>query len=118
MVNLYQFKTDIQVVVLVVSLILLPPIVEELAFRHFILSAFPFNANVRVTWIAVIATALLFANVHQYIYPTTQVLMFAVAMIFGYARVQSGGLLLPIGLHAYAIALALAGNEIVAYVEN
>lgn len=53
MVSLYQFKSDIQVVVLVVSL-LLPPIVEELAFRHFILSALPFNANTWISWVAVL----------------------------------------------------------------
>ena len=38
-VRIYRFKTNFQVAVLIVSLLLLPPVVEELALRHFILSA-------------------------------------------------------------------------------
>jgi membrane protease YdiL (CAAX protease family) len=118
MVSLYQFKTDTQVVVLVVSLLLLPPIVEELAFRHFILSTLPFNASVGISWVAVAMTALIFVYAHSYIYLTTNFLMFALAMIFGRARIRSGGLLLPIGLHAYAIAFGLACNQVAAYFES
>jgi uncharacterized protein len=118
MVSLYRFKTDIQVIVLVISLLLLPPIVEELAFRHFILATLPFNANALTRWIAIIATALFFVHEHRYIYPTTNVLIFALAVIFGFARTHSGGLLLPIGLHAYAIALGLTCNQIAAYLES
>ena len=118
MVSLYQSKTDIQVVILVASLLLLPPIVEELAFRHFILSTLPFNSSVWISWTAVTATALLFVYAHSYIYLTTNLLIFAVAMIFGIARVRSGGLLLPIGLHAYAIAFGLVCNQVVAYWET
>ncbi|MFZ3176072.1 MAG: CPBP family intramembrane glutamic endopeptidase [Thiobacillus sp.] len=117
-VSLYQFKTDTQVVVLIVSLLLLPPIVEELAFRHFILSTLPFNASAGISWVAVTATALFFVYAHGYIYLTTKLLIFAVAMIFGFARVRSGGLLLPIGLHAYAIAFGLVCNQIATYLEN
>lgn len=118
MMSLYQSKTDIQVVGLVVSLLLLPPIVEELAFWHFILSTLPFNASVWISWVAVTATALFFVYAHGYIYLTTNLLIFAVAMIFGIARVRSGGLLLPIGLHAYAIAFGLACNQVAAYLES
>lgn len=118
MVSLYQSKTDIQVMLLVVSLLTLPPIVEELAFRHFILSTLPFNASVWISWMAVTATALFFVYAHGYIYLTTNLLIFAVAMIFGFARVHSGGLLLPIGLHAYAIAFGLACNQVAAHLER
>ena len=118
MVSLYQFKTDTQLVVLVISLLVLPPIVEELAFRHFILSTLPFNASVSISRVAVTATALFFVYAHGYIYLTTKLLIFAVAMIFGFARVRSGGLLLPIGLHAYAIAFGLVCNQVVACLEN
>lgn len=115
MVSLYQFKTDIQVIVLVISLLLLPPIVEELAFRHFILSILPFNASVRIAWVAITATGLFFVYTHSYIYLTSNLLIFALAMIFGLARIRSGGLLLPIALHAYAIAFGLVCNQVAAY---
>jgi len=118
MVSLYQSKTDIQVVWMVVSLLALPPIVEELAFRHFILSTLPFNASAWISWVAVTATALFFVYAHSYIYLTTNLLIFAVAMIFGLARIRSGGLLLPIGLHAYAIAFGLTCNQVAAYLES
>ncbi len=75
MVGLYQFKTNLQVAVLIVSLLLLPPIVEELAFRHFILSVLPFNASVRMSRAAVATMALFFVSAHGYIYLSTNVLM-------------------------------------------
>jgi len=118
MVSLYQFKTDIQVLVLVISLLALPPIVEELAFRHFLLSTLPFNDGVSISMVAVTATALFFVYAHSYIYLTTNLLIFALAMIFGFARIRSGGLLLPIGLHTYAIAFGLVCNQVVASLEN
>jgi len=118
MVNLYQSRTGIELAVFVASLMVLPPIVEELAFRHFILSTLPFNANVWTAWLAVVATALFFVCAHRYIYLTTNLLIFAVGVIFGLARVRSGGLLLPIGLHAYAIALGLACDRAAAYLET
>ena len=118
MVNLYQFKTDMQVMVLLASLILLPPVVEELAFRHFILSTLPFNASAWICWVALTTTALLFVYLHSYIYLTTNLLIFSLAMIFGFARVRSGGLLLPIVLHAYSIGFGLTCNQIAAYLEK
>lgn len=115
MVGLYQFKTNFQVAVLIVSLLLFPPIVEELAFRHFILSVLPFNASVWMSRVAVTAMALFFVFAHGYIYLSTNVLIFVVALILGFARIRSGGLLLPIGLHAYAIALGLACDQAAAH---
>ncbi len=121
MVHLYQSQTPIQVVLQIFCLLLLPPIVEELAFRHFLLSTLPFNnKNVSIAWIAVIATALVFVfvHMHQYIYSTSHLLIFALGLIFGLARVLSGGLLLPTMLHAYAIAVGLACNQIAASLES
>jgi hypothetical protein len=41
-----------------------------------------------------------------------------VALILGFARIRSSGLLLPIGLHAYAIALGLACDQVAAHLET
>lgn len=100
---------------MILSPLLLPPIVEELAFRHFILSVLPFNASVWMSHVAVATMALFFVSAHGYIYLSTNVVIFVVALILGFARVRSGGLLLPIGLHAYAIALGLACDQVAAH---
>jgi uncharacterized protein len=119
MVNLYAYQTPIQSVLLIFTLLLLPPIVEELVFRHFLLSTLPFNSkNVWISWIAVLATALIFVRAHSYIYWTSNSLIFALGLIFGFARVLSRGLLLPTLLHTYAIALGLACNQIAACLES
>jgi uncharacterized protein len=121
MVHLYQSQKTIQIALLIICLLLLPPIVEELAFRHFLLSTLPFNNNnVLISRIAVFATALVFVfvHMHQYIYRTSHLLIFALGLIFGFARVLSGGLLLPTMLHTYAIALGLVCNQIAASLES
>nr|WP_080398351.1 CPBP family intramembrane glutamic endopeptidase [Burkholderia pseudomallei] len=84
-----------------------PPIVEELAFRHFLLSVLPFRANRIAASIAVVATALYFSHVHDYQYWTTDAEIFLVGVLLAIARIRSNGLLLPVALHAYAIAVAL-----------
>lgn len=112
MASLYQFKSAFQIVVLVASLLVLPPIVEELAFRHFLLSTLPFRANRVVATIAIVATSLYFSYVHGYQYWTTNVTIFLVGVIFGFARIRSNGMLLPISLHTYTIAFALAMDQV------
>lgn len=67
---------------------------------------------------AVITMAPFFLCAHGYVYLTIKVLIFVIALIFGFARVRSGGLLLAIGLHAYAIALGLACDQVAAHLET
>jgi uncharacterized protein len=114
MAALFQSKTLLQIVVMIGSVLLLPPLVEELAFRHFLLSLFPFRANWRVATVAVCATALYFSHVHAYQYWTTNMTIFLVGVIFGIARIRSNGMVLPTMLHAYAIALSLAMDQLMA----
>lgn len=114
MVGLYLQKTQVQIVVLVFSLVLLPPIVEELAFRHFLLSLLPFNANRAIAIIATVATAFFFSWVHSYEYLNTYVLLFGCGIVFAAARIRSNGMVLPIALHSYAIVFALVCDQVVA----
>ncbi|MGU8077254.1 CPBP family intramembrane glutamic endopeptidase [Burkholderia pyrrocinia] len=88
-----------------------PPIVEELAFRHFLLSILPFRANRTVATIAAIATAVYFSHVHDYQHWTTDAEIFLVGVILAIARIRTNGMLLPIALHAYTIALALLMDQ-------
>lgn len=119
MVSLFAGLTIAQTLLLCVSLLVLPPIVEELLYRHFLLSAVPYRASSWVAIIAVAGTALIFMIAHRnYVFTSTKVLMFTVGVIFGAARVVSNGLLLPIGLHAYAVALGLTCNAVVSHLER
>ncbi|MDD1494046.1 CPBP family intramembrane metalloprotease [Burkholderia stagnalis] len=112
MAGLFQSKTFFQIAVMIGSLLVFPPIVEELAFRHFLLSALPFRANWGIATLAVCATALYFAHVHDYQYWTTSLTMFLVGVVFAIARIRSNGMVLSIVLHAYAIALGLAMDQL------
>ncbi|NYT83847.1 CPBP family intramembrane metalloprotease [Alcaligenaceae bacterium] len=119
MVSLYSLKTPTQSVVMIISLLMLPPIVEELAFRHFLLSVLPFKANRTIAVIAVVATAVLFSVQHwHYDYLTTYLLLFALGVVFSLARIRSDGVALPIVLHSYAIAFALICDQVVMYIQN
>lgn len=119
MASLYLLKTPAQNVVMIISLLVLPPIVEELAFRHFLLSVLPFNANRMIAAIAVVTTSLLFSVQHQnYDYLTTYLLLFALGVVFSRARIRTGGVALPIALHSYAIAFALICDQVVAHIRG
>lgn len=87
--------------------IILAPLGEELAFRHFLLNLFPFK---KPLWalVAIVVTALAFASIHlQYTFTSTVVLLFILALMLAYARVKTGGLLVPMAMHACASGLAL-----------
>lgn len=119
MVSLYSLKTPTQNVVMIISLLALPPIVEELAFRHFLLSTLPFKANRTIAIAAVAATALLFSVQHRhYDYLTTYLLLFALGIVFSRARIRTDGVILPIALHSYAIAFALICDRVVAHIQG
>ena len=119
MASLYSMKTTAQNVVMVISLLVLPPIVEELAFRHFLLSVLPFKANRKIAVIAVITTALLFSALHRhYDNLTTYLLLFSLGVVFARARIRSDGVALPIALHCYAVAFALICDQVVAHIQG
>lgn len=120
MTTLYDHKTPRQIAVMVACLLLLPPVVEELAFRHFLLSLLPFKGNRCVAAIAVVGTAAFFSYQHHesYQYITTFLALFALGLVFALARIRSDGLVLPISLHAYAIAFALTCDQVMARIQT
>jgi membrane protease YdiL (CAAX protease family) len=98
---------------LIASLIVLPPIVEELGYRHFLLTAVPIELSKRLAAVAVFVTALMFWHAHSgYIYTPTKWLMFTLGLVLGWARVATRGLLLPISLHAFAEVVALSSDAV------
>lgn len=93
---------------LLVLIVILAPFGEELAFRHFLMNIFTFN-NAVWKYLAIIFTALVFAAIHsQYSFFSTLVSLFVLALMLGYARVITGGLLVPMVMHACASILAVA----------
>ncbi|WP_073666340.1 CPBP family intramembrane glutamic endopeptidase [Pseudomonas aeruginosa] len=107
-------KTAFQFQVFIAAVLILPPIVEEIAFRHFILSTLPFNRHRLVAVVAVIgsATFFMYAHVGAYNFWPTHALMFTLGVIFAVARLVTGGLLLPVALHCFAVATGLSLNYI------
>lgn len=79
----------------VLSTAVQPALVEELFFRYF---AYGVMRQLTNAHSAVILTALMFALAHLY-NPFGLPFLFAMGMMLGYARVYSGGLLLPILMH-------------------
>jgi len=101
-----------QATIKIVSLIVLPPIAEELFFRHYMLRLFPYENSRAWTWIAIIVTSAIFAGMHiQYGNWLTVMLIFACGGVFAVARVVSGGLLVPVLLHSLAEIVALTTDK-------
>lgn len=107
-------KSEPQYLLMVISLLILPPIVEEIAFRHFILGTLPFKRNFLVATVAVTLSSIFFMYAHldRYDFWPTHALMFTLGVIFSVARIQAGGLLLPVILHSAAVATALIANHL------
>ncbi|MGC8213188.1 CPBP family intramembrane glutamic endopeptidase [Ralstonia pseudosolanacearum] len=120
MVRLYDGLTSAQIAVMLVSMPILAPIVEELVFRHFLLSVLPFKKSGTIAGLAVVVTAALFSLVHKsaYIFPTTFVLLFALGVVFAVARIRTDGVALPMGLHAYAIVFGLMCDQAMKFLKG
>lgn len=95
---LYQSVSSVWL--LVVAMVIVAPIYEELVFRGLLWSAISEQfSEPRGAITASIVTSIIFAVIHlQYgLYEITTIML--LAMIFCYARIKSGSVLLPILLH-------------------
>lgn len=112
MQNLFVGQTALGVAALLITIVVAAPIGEEFALRYFLLRAFTFKPTPAWGRIAIVLTAGIFMLMHvpQYEYLTTHLTILAVGLLMGYMRVRSGGLLLPVVLHAEAGAIALVFN--------
>lgn len=114
MANIYDGKTAIEISLMLLAVVTIVPISEEFALRYFLLGAMTFGRSAAWRVLAVIGTSVIFSLLHwpQYQFSHTKAIVFAVGCVCGWARVKSGGMLLPISLHAFASALATALNEL------
>ena len=95
---LYQSVSSVWL--LVIAMVIVAPIYQELVFRGLSWSAISEQfSKSRGTVIASIVTSIIFAVIHlQYgLYEITTIML--LALIFCYARIKSGSVLLPILLH-------------------
>ena len=76
------------------SIVVLGPIVEEILFRGII---FKVLEHLNKSWVAVFISALLFGIWHGQ--PVQMGYTFIAGLVFGLARLYSGGILLPIFIH-------------------
>lgn len=87
---------------------LLAPIVEELVFRHYLFTLLPYRKSMAWSIGVAVLSAILFSAVHtQYANPITFGVIAVLAFSFGMARVITGGILLPILMHALVNNLSL-----------
>ncbi|WP_252088575.1 CPBP family intramembrane glutamic endopeptidase [Pseudomonas sp. MWU13-3659] len=109
MVTFFDGLDKRQIILLSLSVALFPPLTEELLFRHFLIRLLPWERGQLLKYTAILGSALLFAAIHsQYQNLITLVLMFAVGVILAVTRIASGGLLVPMLVHASASVTALA----------
>lgn len=87
-----------------IAMVVAAPIFEELFFRGFLLE------GLRHTFMgatgAVILTSLLWAVIHTQYDLYYIVTIFVMGVVLGMARIQTGSVILPIGLHAFVNGLA------------
>jgi membrane protease YdiL (CAAX protease family) len=90
-----------------ITILIFAPICEEIIFRGMFLNLFK-SAHPWTLWSGVVITSAVFTGIHiQYHHVSTFVEIFILALILAVARIRSGGLLLPVLLHAEASLIAV-----------
>ncbi|EPV8686790.1 lysostaphin resistance A-like protein [Pseudomonas aeruginosa] len=113
MASLFQDRSMLEVCSILITVLVLAPVGEELAMRHYFLGILDWRRSVVVATSAVILSAGAFTLLHisQYENTLTLYVMFAVGLVAGYLRVRSNGLALPIIAHGSAGGIALIVNQ-------
>lgn len=111
MTSLYDGKSLLQSVVMAFCVLVWAPIIEELAFRHFLISRIDDQPRGWRVALLIVFSALCFAGLHmiQYHHLLTFVALFGWGLVLGYYRWRTQGLLLPILLHAFISSIGLVG---------
>ncbi|CAA6826098.1 MAG: CAAX amino terminal protease self-immunity [uncultured Sulfurovum sp.] len=106
MMNL-EYPTLMTKILLVIAVVVAAPIVEEIIFRGFLLKGF--SQTFMGVHGAVFVTAVLWAVIHQQYEIAYLIAIFVIGLAFGYARVLSNSLYIPMIMHALMNFLAIMG---------
>ncbi|CDM92203.1 CPBP family intramembrane glutamic endopeptidase [Xenorhabdus bovienii] len=100
-------QSGVALLAVYVTIFVLAPVCEEILFRGMFLNMFK-SIRPWTLWIGAFITSVIFSSIHsQYHHASTFVSLFILALILAAARIRSGGLLLPILLHAEASLMAV-----------
>jgi len=117
MENLLSKFSTAQIILFLSMLVVLPPLSEELLYRHFLIRLFPITSR-PWQWFAVIAMAALFTLTHgQYKNWPSFLLLGCLGAIFGAARIATGGLTAPVLLHSFAEVAGMTSDLVLASFE-
>lgn len=112
MVSFLGGLSTLEKVLCLVMLLALPPISEELLYRHFLMRLFPLNSQVW-GWVAILSTSSLFMLMHsQYTHWPSFAVIGALAVLFSYARIRTGGILVPVLLHSFAEVCGMLSDTV------
>jgi membrane protease YdiL (CAAX protease family) len=97
MLNL-EYPTPMHKILLLVAVVIIAPIVEEVVFRGFLQKRF--SGTFLGIHGAIFVTAFIWAVIHGQYESVYIFVIFLIGIIFGYARVISNSLYIPIMMHA------------------
>jgi membrane protease YdiL (CAAX protease family) len=106
MMNL-EYPTLMAKIFLFVAVVVAAPIVEEVVFRGFLLKGF--SHTFMGVHGAVFLTSALWAVIHMQYEMAYLIAIFIIGLVFGYARVITNSLYIPMIMHAFMNALAILG---------
>ena len=102
-----EFPTKFSIYLLVFSVMFMAPLIEEVVFRGFLLKGF--SETFMGAEGAVALTSLLWAIMHfQYEFAYVAVI-FMIGLVFGYARIKTGSLFVPMTMHMVMNGVASLG---------
>ena len=102
-----EFPNKFSMYLLAFSVMFMAPLIEEVVFRGFLLKGF--SETFMGVWGAIIVTSLLWAIVHlQYEFAYVAVI-FVIGLVFGYARIKTGSLFVPMTMHMVMNGVASLG---------
>jgi membrane protease YdiL (CAAX protease family) len=96
MLNIH-YPTEISKWLLVLGVGVMAPVLEEVIFRGFLFKEFTYTFL--GTWGSVLLTSLIWAVIHSQYELVYLAIIFVTGLLFGYARIKSESLLVPIAMH-------------------
>jgi len=102
-----EYPTASSIWLLVFSVMFMAPLIEEVIFRGFLLKGF--SNSFMGTSGAIVITSLLWAMLHLQYSIEYMFVIFVIGLVFGYAKVKTHSLFVPMTMHMIMNGLAAVG---------